>query len=206
LLLAADFDLITSDWNLVKGIGMRNLVKYAGIGLLVLGLAACDQKKDDAAAADNGASASQSSQTVNLLDGKLSFTLPAGMSDKSGKLGSESANMHVYADQTGARAIIVIAGDPTTDALDTLSQRLEQQQRSRDPQLQVVSDKAVTLSGQPAQQLDTVISANHQTSWSSVIMAKVDDKLLTIQITLPADNQQQAQSDADSIVKSITLK
>lgn len=185
---------------------MRNLVKYAGIGLLVLGLAACDQKKDDAAAADNGASASQSSQTVNLLDGKLSFTLPAGMSDKSGKLGSESTNMHVYADQTGARAIIVIAGDPTTDALDTLSQRLEQQQRSRDPQLQVVSDKAVTLSGQPAQQLDTVISANHQTSWSSVIMAKVDDKLLTIQITLPADNQQQAQSDADSIVKSITLK
>ncbi|MFT4270124.1 MAG: DcrB family lipoprotein [Pantoea sp.] len=185
---------------------MRNLVKYAGIGLLVLGLAACDQKKDDAAAADNGATASQSTQTVSLLDGKLSFTLPAGMSDKSGKLGTESANMHVYADQTGARAIIVIAGDPTNEALDALSQRLEQQQRNRDPQLQVVSNKAVTLSDQPAQQLDTVISANHQTSWSSVILAKVDGKLLTLQITLPADNQQQAQSDADSIVKSITLK
>jgi len=38
---------------------MRNLVKYAGIGLLVLGLAACDQKKDDTAANSNGASASQ---------------------------------------------------------------------------------------------------------------------------------------------------
>jgi hypothetical protein len=34
----------------------------------------------------------------------------------------------------------------------------------------------------------------------------VDGKLVTLQITLPGDNQQQAQSDADSIVKSITLK
>lgn len=64
---------------------MRNLVKYVGMGLLVLGLAACDQKKDEAAN-DNGVSASQSAQTVTLMDGKLSFSLPPGMSDKSGKL------------------------------------------------------------------------------------------------------------------------
>ena len=184
---------------------MRNVVKYAGIGLLVLGLAACDQKKEDAAE-NSGSSVSQSAQTVNLMEGKLSFTLPAGMSDKSGKLGSESTNMHVYANETGQRAIIVIAGDPTSDSLETLSKRLEQQQRNRDPQLQVVSNKAVTLKDQPAQQLDTVISANNQTSWSTVVLAKVDNQLLTLQITLPAENQQQAQSDADSIVKSITLK
>ena len=184
---------------------MRNLVKYVAMGLLVVGLAACDQKKDEAAN-DNGASASQSAQTVTLMDGKLSFSLPPGMSDKSGKLGSQATNMHVYADETGARAIIVIAGEATNDGLDVLSQRMEQQQRNRDPQLQVVSNKAVTLKDQPAQQLDTVISANNQTSWSSVILAKVDGKLVTLQITLPGDNQQQAQSDADNIVKSITLK
>lgn len=184
---------------------MRNLVKYAGIGLLVLGLAACDQKKYDAAN-DNGASASQSAQTVTLMDGKLSFALPPGMSDKSGKLGSQSTNMHVYADESGARAIIVIAGDPTNEGLDVLSQRMEQQQRNRDPQLQVVSNKAVTLGGEPAQQLDTVISANNQTSWSSVVLAKVDGKLMTMQITLPGQNQQQAQSDAETVVKSIKLK
>jgi len=123
---------------------MRNLVKYVGMGLLVLGLAACDQKKDEAAN-DNGVSASQSVQTVTLMDGKLSFSLPPGMSDKSGKLGSQTTNMHVYADETGARAIIVIAGDPTSDGLDVLSKRMEQQQRNRDPQLQVVSNKSVTL-------------------------------------------------------------
>lgn len=185
---------------------MRNLVKYVGIGLLVLGLAACDQKKEDAAKDDNGVSASQSAQTVTLMDGKLSFSLPGGMSDKSGKIGSQATNMHVYANESGQSAIIVIEGDTTNESLDVLSQRLEQQQRNRDPQLQVVSNKAVTLKDQPAQQLDTVISANNQTSWSTVILAKVDGKLLTMQITLPAENQQQAQSDADNIVKTITLK
>ncbi|WP_312240523.1 DcrB family lipoprotein [Pantoea sp.] len=185
---------------------MRNLVKYLGIGLLALGLAACDQKQDDAAKNDNGVSASQSAQTVTLMDGKLSFSLPAGMSDKSGKIGSQSTNMHVYADESGQSAIIVIEGDATNESLEVLSQRLEQQQRNRDPQLQVVSNKAVTLKDQPAQQLDSVISANNQTSWSTVILAKVDGKLLTMQITLPADNQQQAQSTAENIVKTITLK
>nr|MBA2817426.1 Protein dcrB precursor [Candidatus Pantoea persica] len=39
-----------------------------------------------------------------------------------------------------------------------------------------------------------------------MVLAKVDCKLLTLQITLPGDNQQQAQSDAHSIVQSIMLK
>ncbi|MBP2168710.1 hypothetical protein J2125_001902 [Erwinia toletana] len=185
---------------------MRNMAKYVGIGLLVMGLAACDGKDDKAAADDNGVSSSQSAQTVNLMDGKLSFTLPAGMSDKSGKLGTQANNMHVYADESGQKAIIVIDGDTTTEGLDVLSKRLEAQQRNRDPQLQVVTNKSIELKGQPAQQLDTVISANHQSSWSSVILSKVDGKLLTLQITLPADNQQQAQTEAENIIKAITLK
>ncbi|QKJ85228.1 hypothetical protein PMPD1_0245 [Paramixta manurensis] len=185
---------------------MRNLAKYIGVGLLVVGLAACDGKDDKAAASDNGASASQSTQTVSLMDGKLSFTLPAGMSDKSGKLGTQANNMHVYADETGQRALIVIEGDNTNEGLDTLAQRLEQQQRNRDPQLQVVTNKGITLKGQQAQQLDTVISANNQTAWSSVVLAKVDGKLVTLQITLPADNQQQAQTDAENVINTITLK
>ncbi len=185
---------------------MRNLLKYAGIGLLVVGLTACDGKEDKAAADNNGASSSQSTQTVTLMDGKLGFTLPAGMSDQSGKLGTQANNMHVYADASGQKAIIVIEGDATTEGVDALSQRLEQQQRNRDPQLQVVTNKAIELSGQPAQQLDTVISAKNQSAWSSVVLAKVDGKLLTLQITLPADNQQQSQTDSENIIKTITLK
>lgn len=185
---------------------MRNVAKYIGIGLLVVGLASCDQKTDKAAADDNGASASQASQNVTLMDGKLSFTLPAGMSDKSGKLGTQANNMHVYANEGGEKAIIVIEGDATNDGLDVLAQRLEAQQRNRDPQLQVVSNKAITLKGQPAQRLDSVVSAKNQSSWSSVILAKVDGKLLTMQISLPADNQQQAQTEAENIVNTVTLK
>ncbi|KGT91107.1 hypothetical protein NG99_17625 [Erwinia typographi] len=185
---------------------MRNLLKYAGIGLLVVGLTACDGKDDKPAADNNGASSSQSTQTVTLMDGKLGFTLPAGMSDQSGKLGTQANNMHVYADASGQKAIIVIEGDATTEGVDALAQRLEQQQRNRDPQLQVVTNKAIELSGQPAQQLDTVISAKNQSAWSSVVLAKVDGKLLTLQITLPADNQQQSQTDSENIIKTITLK
>ncbi|MFD1800878.1 DcrB family lipoprotein [Mixta tenebrionis] len=185
---------------------MRQLTKYLGIGLLVVGLAACDQQSDRAAADDNGASASTSVQTVTLMDGKLSFNLPAGMSDKSGKVGTQANNMHVYADESGQRAIIVIEGDSTNEGLEVLSRRLEQQQRNRDPQLQVVTNKAITLKGQPAQQLDTVISANNQSSWSSVVLAKAENKLVTLQITLPADNQQQAQTAAENVINTITLK
>ncbi|EXU76819.1 DcrB family lipoprotein [Erwinia mallotivora] len=185
---------------------MRNLLKYAGIGLLVVGLTACDGKNDKAAADGNGSSSSQSGQTVTLMDGKMSFSLPSGMSDQSGKLGTQANNMHVYADASGQKAIIVIEGDTSSEGLDTLSKRLEQQQRSRDPQLQVVTNKAIDLKGQPAQQLDSVISAKNQSSWSSVVLAKVDNKLLTLQITLPADNQQQSQAEAENIINTITLK
>lgn len=184
---------------------MRNLLKYAGIAVLVTGLAACDGKNDKAA--DNqGASSSQSAQNVTLMDGKMSFTLPPGMSDKSGKLGTQANNMHVYADESGQKAMIVIEGDNSSEGLDTLAKRLEAQQRSRDPQLQVVTNKTIDVKGHPLQQLDSVISANNQSSWSSVVLGKIDGRLLTLQITLPADNQQQAQTEAESIINSITLK
>lgn len=185
---------------------MRNLLKYAGIGLLVVGLAACDGNDDKAAADDNGVSSSQSSQQVSLMEGKVQFTLPAGMSDQSGKLGTQANNMHVYADPTGQKAIIVIEGDSTEEGLDVLSKRLEQQQRNRDPQLQVVSNRSVELKGQTVQQLDSVISARNQSSWSSVVLAKVNGKLLTLQITLPAENQQQAQTEAENIINTLVLK
>jgi hypothetical protein len=50
--------------------------------------------------------------------------------------------MHVYSDPTGQKAVIVIVGDATNASLDVLAQRLEEQQRTRDPQLQVVTNKA----------------------------------------------------------------
>jgi hypothetical protein len=143
---------------------------------------------------------------VTLLDGKLSFSLPADMTDQSGKLGTQSNNMHVYSDSTGQKAVIVIVGDDTQEGLDTLAKRLEDQQRNRDPQLQVVTNKSIELKGQKMQQLDSIISAKGQTAWSTVVLGKVDNKLLTLQVTLPADNQQQAQTAAENIVNTLVIK
>lgn len=185
---------------------MRNLVKYVGIGLLVMGLAACDNSDSKKPAQGAAAESNASGQPVTLLDGKLSFSLPADMTDQSGKLGTQSNNMHVYSDATGQKAVIVIVGDNTTEELSALAKRLEEQQRSRDPQLQVVTNKSIELKGQTLQQLDSIISAKGQTAWSSVVLGKVDDKLLTIQVTLPADNQQQAQTTAENIINTIAVK
>ncbi|EPN9602748.1 DcrB family lipoprotein [Cronobacter sakazakii] len=185
---------------------MRNLVKYVGIGLLVMGLAACDNKDSNAPTSAGASQSEASGQPVSLLDGKLSFSLPSDMTDQSGKVGTQANNMHVYSDQTGQKAVIVIVGEKSQESLEVLAKRLEDQQRARDPQLQVVTNKAIEIKSQKMQQLDTVISAKGQTAYSSVVLGNVDDKLLTLQITLPADNQQQAQSTAENIINTIVVK
>lgn len=185
---------------------MGNLVKYVGIGLLVLGLAACDNSDSKTAKTDAAAESSATGQPVSLLDGKISFALPADMTDQSGKLGTQANNMHVYSDATGQKAVIVIVGDNTPDDLAALTKRLEEQQRARDPQLQVVTNKSIEIKGHTLQQLDSIISAKGQTAYSSVILGKVDNQLLTMQITLPADNQQLAQTAAENIINTITIK
>ncbi len=82
---------------------MRNLVKYVGIGLLVVGLAACDNSDTKTPAQGASAESNATGQPVNLMDGKLSFSLPADMTDQSGKLGTQANNMHVYSDATGRK-------------------------------------------------------------------------------------------------------
>lgn len=185
---------------------MRNLVKYVGIGLLVMGLAACDNSDSKKPVQGAVAESNASGQPVTLLDGKLSFSLPADMTDQSGKLGTQSNNMHVYSDATGQKAVIVIVGDNTQEDLSVLAKRLEDQQRSRDPQLQVVTNRSIELKGQTLQQLDSVISAKGQTAWSSVVLGKIDNHLVTLQVTLPAENQQQAQTAAENIINTIVVK
>ena len=184
---------------------MRNLVKYVGIGLLVLGLAACDNNDTKTPAQGAAPESNATVQPVTLLDGKVTFSLPADMSDQSGKLGTQANNMHVYSDATGQKAVIVIVGDNTNEELPVLAKRLEDQQRSRDPQLQVVTNKSIEVKGHTLQQLDSIISATGQTAWSSVVLGKVDNKLLTIQVTLPAENQQQAQTAAENIINTIVI-
>lgn len=185
---------------------MRNLVKYVGIGLLVMGLAACDNNDTNAPAEGTSTESNATGQPISLLDGKLTFSLPADMTDQSGKLGTQANNMHVYSDATGQKAVIVIVGDNTNEDLAVLAKRLEDQQRSRDPQLQVVTNKAIELKGHTLQQLDSIISAKGQTAYSSVLLGKVDNQLLTLQITLPADDQQKAQTAAENIINTLVIQ
>jgi hypothetical protein len=185
---------------------MRKVAKLMGISLLVLGLAACDgETKDTKAPGGDAATSAPAGQQVRLLEGKLAFTLPVGMADQSGKLGNQANNMHVYADSTGQRAVIVILGDKTADSLETLSKRLEDTQRARDANLQVVTNKAIDVNGVPLRQLDSIITSGGEKAYSSILIGTLDNNMLTIQVTLPADNQQQAQSEAEGIIKTLKL-
>lgn len=188
---------------------MRNVAKMMGMAVLIAGLAACDGKSTDAPAADKGApaaTAAAATTPVSLLNGKVTFSLPQGMSDQSGKLGTQANNMHVYADSTGQKAVIVILGDNTTESLDVLAGRLQDQQKARDTNLQVVTNKAIQVNGQTLQQYDSVITSAGQKAYSSIVLGKVDSHLLTMQITLPADNQQQAQTDAEAIINTLKIQ
>lgn len=189
---------------------MPNLVKYLGITLLAALLAACDGQKEDSASHaghDIPAAQATASQTVTLLDGNITFTLPPDMHDQSGKVGTQSNNMHVYANDNGQRAVIVILGDDSNETLQVLSQRLEDKQRERDANLQVVVNKSIEINGKTLQQLDSITnSGNGQPVYSSILLGKVNNHLLTLQITLPAENQQAAQVEAESIIHTLALK
>ncbi|CNC96820.1 dcrb protein [Yersinia frederiksenii] len=174
---------------------MHKITKFLAVGLLVVGLSACDGNSDN-----------NVGQPVSLLEGKVAFSLPADLSDQSGKMGSQANNMHVYANKTGDKAVIVILGDNTDEGLDVLTERLAAQQRARDANLQVVTNKAIKVDGQPFQQLDSIITSGGDKAYSSVLMGKVDNHLITLQITLPAENQQQAQTEAESIISTLKLK
>ncbi len=86
---------------------MRNLVKYVGIGLLVMGLAACDDKDTNATAQGSVAKVTLPGIPSTCLMASC-FSLPADMTDQSGKLGTQANNMHVWSDATGQKAVIVI--------------------------------------------------------------------------------------------------
>ena len=85
----------------------------------------------------------------------------------------------------GKKAVIVIMGDDPKEDLAVLAKRLEDQQRSRDPQLQVVTNKAIELKGHKMQQLDSIISAKGQTAYSSVILGNVGNQLLPCKLRCP---------------------
>ncbi|AIJ08255.1 MULTISPECIES: DcrB family lipoprotein [Edwardsiella] len=189
---------------------MGNLVKLIGVGLLVTGLAACDGSSTaETNAPAQGASATQPSvpagAKVSLLDGKIGFTLPAGLSDQTSKLGSQTNNMSVYANKTGQQAVIVILAPMPQDNLNTLSTRLIDQQKSRDASLQLVSSESVKLGGKAVEKVVSMQQANGHAIYSSIILAQVGDQLMTMQISLPGDNRQEAANIANGVLDTLSF-
>ncbi len=71
-----------------------------------------------------------------------------------------------------------------------LAKRLEDNQRARDTNLQVITNKAIEVNGVPLHQLDSIITSAGEKAYSSILIGRLDNDMLTIQVTLPADNLQ----------------
>lgn len=180
--------------------------KFAGfilICLLIVGLIACDNSKLISDFSDNSTS---HGHQASLLNGKISFTLPAGLSDQSEKVIRRENDVYIYADTSRKKAVIVILSDNTTEKLDVLIKRLVYQQRIRDADLQVITNKTIKLSGKPLQRLDSIITIGDEKTYSSVVIGKVDNHLMTLQIALPADQQHQAQTEAETMINTLKFQ
>lgn len=187
---------------------MRNVIKLLGISLFVLGLSACDgETKSSKAPTNNIAASALADQQVSLLGGKLTFTLPDGMADQSVQLGKQSNNKHIYADGSGQRTLIIILTDNTQNSLETLAERLETQQRFRDANLQIITNQALEINTVPLHRFDSIVARKDGSKeYSSVLLSVLDNQLLTMQISLPGDNPQQAQKAAEGIINTLVLK
>jgi len=83
---------------------------------------------------------------------------------------------------------------------------LENNQRANDANLQLITNKAIDVDGVPLRQLDSIVTNSGKKAYSSILVGALNNNLLTIQISLPADNQQQAQTEAEGIISTLKLK
>jgi len=54
--------------------------------------------------------------------------------------------------------------------------------------------------------LDSIINSAGKKAYSSILISTLDNDMLTIQVPLPADKLQQAQSEAAGIISTLKLK
>ncbi|SFD18451.1 Uncharacterised protein [Pragia fontium] len=185
---------------------MQKIVKIIGLCLFAASLAACDGGKEQSTPAGNSASTEQSAQQISALGGKVSFTVPDGLQDQSGKNTSQTTNMAVYADNNAQKMLIVISSSMPGDSLENLLTRMEDQQKMRDSELLVIKKTSVEASGQQLQRLDTAIKIDGKKNFSSTLLGQIDDQLLTMQITYPIDQQADAEKAVDKFISSLKIK
>ena len=191
---------------------MQKLIKTMGLCLFAVSLAACDGNKDSSTApSDNGSSAaaqpsSSADGQTQVLGGKVSFNVPKGLQDQSGKSPSQTTNMAVFADNAAQKMLIVISSSMPDDSLENLITRMEAQQKMRDSELTVLKKGSIEAGGQTLQRLDTLVRIDGKKNYSSTILGQIGQQLLTIQLTYPADQQADAEKAVDAFIASLKIQ
>lgn len=179
---------------------MKTLIKVLSVSLLVGWLSGCD---DGSAAGTKNSTLN--GQTVSLLEGGVTLTLPKKLRDQRGNLEAQTNNMFVYADTSGWQSAIVILSDDNDESTQTLIDELEKQQLSRDDRLQTLQRNTFNIGQHQLQRLDTLTQTKDRSVYSSIILMKLRGKLITLQINMPADNLSATAQAVEQIIQSIQI-
>ncbi|MGL4858321.1 MAG: DcrB-related protein [Enterobacteriaceae bacterium] len=186
------------------------MIRLTGFCLLILSLfalAACDNAQESASPSVHTSTAQNGDSTYTLLEGKLTFTLPAVMQDQSQSLNPPSTTKFIYSDATGMQSLIVLIDPPVNLSPADQAQGLVQFYQKKVPDMKVLLDKSITIDKTEMHRLDLFDdNPNRKVKVLSVfVLGNIDNQVVTFQLSMPANDMAQAQKQVQQIIDSIKL-
>lgn len=190
---------------------MRNLLKYIGLGLLVVSLVACDGK------GESEKSDAQKQPALSLLDGKVTFAIPPEMHDITDTqgpffkdlLGASAKNIaviHVYSDSTGQKVIALTQMTKNSVSMTESARQFISTMSMNIPKLQVLTDKSFTINNHQMRRIDMRYRLYNQPLFQSSLITQVNGSLITLQITLAGDNLRDMHSEVDDLFTGLQIE
>lgn len=189
---------------------MRNLLKYIGLGLLVVSLVACGKSESEKPDAQN-------QPGLSLLAGKVTFAIPPEMNDITEAQGAlfknllgpgakNVAEIYVYSDSTGQKVIVLTQMTKNSVSTSDSARQLISAMSLNIPKLQVLTDKSFTVNNQHMRRIDMRYRLYNQPLFQSSLLTQVNGSLITLQITLAGDNLRDLQSEADDLFNGLHIE
>lgn len=184
---------------------MKTISKIVLAVCFTVGLAACDDKSTTDNNTETQTVANTSANDITLLDGKLKFAIPGYLKDQSGLLEKQTNDMLVYADEMTQQVFTIFLSDAEGSNAEVLIEALSQQYQARDNSSQVLEKKALDLPV-PAWRLDLTSRIQGKNMYNCFVMMVIDQRLVTIQFSMPNEAQNKPAEMAETFIKSIHVQ
>lgn len=179
-----------------------SFIRFFSMLVLAITLTACDNNSQNTLAAPEP----DAMQKVSLWQDKIQLSIPQNWRDQSNQLTQQSNDRYIFTNQDTSQSLIVLLDEPFKGELSEQVKNIEENRKQRDASQVTISSKPIEVSGYSLYRLDMRSKENDHETLVSTITGNVNDRLLTIQVSLPAEPPQEAQKIVQSIQDSLTLK